>query len=219
MITVLGGIKGGSGKTTISTNLCVMQALNGKKVLLVDADEQQSASDWSEHREGLEIDTPWTTISLFGSAVRSQVLKMKDNYDEIIIDVGGRDTTSQRAALTIADVLIAPFQPRSLDVWTLGKLSSLLSEVCVINPNLKTYAVINRADSKGKDNKDAIDLINETGNILCLEELVCQRKAFSNASAEGKGVIEMVPHDKKAVEEIEKLSNAIFKTDVFLTSK
>lgn len=210
MITVLGGIKGGSGKTTLSTNICVIQAFFGKKVLLVDADEQQSASDWSEHRESLDIETPWTTIPLFGSSVRSQILKMKDHYDEIIIDVGGRDTTSQRAALTIADILIAPFQPRSLDVWTIGKLSSLIDEVSTINPNLKTYAVINRADSQGQDNNEAIEIINETGNIICLREIVCQRKAFANASAEGKGVIEMTPKDKKAVEEITDLTNKIF---------
>jgi chromosome partitioning protein len=79
MITVFGGIKGGSGKTTLSTNICILQALSGKKVLLVDSDEQRSASDWSEHRENLEIDTAWTTITLSGAAVRSQVLKMKDN--------------------------------------------------------------------------------------------------------------------------------------------
>jgi len=210
MITVLGGIKGGSGKTTLSTNICVIQAFLGKKVLLVDADEQQSASDWSEHRESLDIETPWTTIPLFGSSVRSQILKMKDHYDEIIIDVGGRDTTSQRAALTIADILIAPFQPRSLDVWTIGKLSSLIDEVSAINPNLTTYAVINRADSQGQDNNEAIEIINETGNIICLREIVCQRKAFANASAEGKGVIEMTPKDKKAVEEITDLTNKIF---------
>jgi len=210
MITVLGGIKGGSGKTTLSTNICVIQAFLGKKVLLVDADEQQSASDWSEHRESLDIETPWTTIPLFGSSVRSQILKLKDHYDEIIIDVGGRDTTSQRAALTIADILIAPFQPRSLDVWTIGKLSRLIDEVSTINPNLKTYAVINRADSQGQDNNEAIEIINETGNIICLREIVCQRKAFANASAEGKGVIEMTPKDKKAVEEITDLINKIF---------
>lgn len=210
MITVLGGIKGGSGKTTLSTNICVIQAFLGKKVLLVDADEQQSASDWSEHRESLDIETPWTTIPLFGSSVRSQILKMKDHYDEIIIDVGGRDTTSQRAALTIADILIAPFQPRSLDVWTIGKLSSLIDDVSAINPNLTTYAVINRADSQGQDNNEAIEIINETGNIICLREIVCQRKAFANASAEGKGVIEMTPKDKKAVEEITDLTNKIF---------
>ena len=214
MITVFGGIKGGSGKTTLSTNICVLQSLSGKRVLLVDADEQKSASDWAEHRESLEIDTSWTTISLFGSAVRSQILKMKDQYEEIIIDVGGRDTTSQRAALTVADNLIAPFQPRSLDVWTIGKLTELLEEVCIINPNLTAYAVINRADPVGQDNKEAFEIINETGSIICLEKMVCQRKAFGNASSEGKGVIEMQPQDKKAVDEIQAVSEFIFSNNM-----
>jgi len=210
MIVVLGGIKGGSGKTTISTNLCVIQALSGRKVLLVDADEQHSSSDWAEHRESLGIETPWTTIPLAGAAVRSQILKMKDNYDEIIIDVGGRDTTSQRAALTIADILLAPFQPRSLDVWTIGKLSALLDEVSAVNPNLKAYAVINRADSQGKDNFEVLEIINETENIKCLSNMVYQRKAFANAAAEGKSVIEMTPSDKKAISEITTLNSTVF---------
>lgn len=213
MITVFGGIKGGSGKTTLSTNICVIQASLGKKVLLVDADEQRSASDWAEHRDNLEIDTEWTTISLSGASVRSQVLKMKNQYDEIIIDVGGRDTTSQRAALTIADNLIAPFQPRSLDVWTIGKLTEILEEVYIINPNLKAYAVINRADPAGKDNKEAINIINETGTIICLESMICQRKAFGNASAEGKGVIELYPQDQKAIDEMQKFNDSIFQKD------
>lgn len=48
MIIVVGGIKGGSGKSTLTTNLTVNRALEGKRVLLVDADEQRSASDWAE---------------------------------------------------------------------------------------------------------------------------------------------------------------------------
>ena len=34
MIVVVGGIKGGSGKTTVATNLAIIRALSGKDVLL-----------------------------------------------------------------------------------------------------------------------------------------------------------------------------------------
>lgn len=206
MISVIGGIKGGSGKTTLATNLVVIRSFSGKKVLLVDADEQRSASDWAEHRESQGIATSWTTIQLAGSSVRTQIQKMQRDYDEIIVDTGGRDTTSQRAALTIAHILIAPFQPRSLDVWTIGKLSSLVEDVQSINPSLNTFAVINRADPTGSDNNDAMEIIKEAGSVItCIPHIVGQRKAFSNAAAEGLGVVEMKMQDKKAVQEINSL--------------
>ncbi len=214
MIAILGGIKGGSGKTTISTNLCVIKSLEGKKVLFVDADEQLSASSWSEHRESLGIETPWTTINLNGSAVRSQITKLRNDYDEIIIDVGGRDTNSQRAALTVADILVVPFQPRSLDVWTIGKLSILLDAALAINDKLVVFGVINRGDVYGNDNEEAKQVIRDAGNIYCLDEIVFQRKAFSNASSEGKGVVEMAPKDPKAVEEIMNLNHAIYNNKI-----
>lgn len=210
MIVVIGGIKGGSGKTTLASNLTVMRALFGKKVLLVDADEQRSASDWAEHRESLGITTPWTTIQLAGPSVRTEIIKMRDHYDEIIVDTGGRDTTSQRAALTIADILIAPFQPRSLDVWTIGKLSTLLEEVRIVNPKLKGIAVINRADPQGSDNHDAMEIIKESDHVQCLPNTIGQRKAFANAAAEGLGVVELKLHDKKALYEINQLCDSIF---------
>jgi chromosome partitioning protein len=217
MIIVIGGIKGGSGKTTLCTNLAVIRALQGKKVLLVDADEQRSASDWAEHREGLGITTPWATIQLAGAAVRTQIMKMADNYDDILIDTGGRDTTSQRSALTIADIFLAPFQPRSLDVWTIGKVTSLLSEIRSVNPNLKAYAVINRADPQGMDNADAAEIIKTADAIHYIPVTIGQRKAFANAAAEGLGVVELKTQDKKAVSEIKQLCDLIF--NVKTTSK
>jgi len=210
MIIVIGGIKGGSGKTTLCTNLAVMRALQGKRVLLVDADEQKSASDWADHRESLGITTPWATIQLNGSSLRSQVLKMSKNYDDILIDVGGRDTTSQRSALTVADVFLAPFQPRSLDVWTIGKVVSLINEIRTVNPNLKAFAVINRADPQGADNHDAAEIIKETEGISYISCTIGQRKAFANAASEGLGIIELKIQDKKAVAEIKQLCSFLF---------
>lgn len=211
MIITFGGIKGGVGKTTLATNLTYIRAVIAKKkVLFVDADDHQwSASDWVEHREARGIETPWTTIRLSEKAVRNQILKLKNNYDDIIIDTGGRDSQSLRAALTISDVLLSPFQPKTFDVWTINKLTFLIEEMILANPNLKTYTVVNRGDSKGKDNEDAKEILSES--IKCLPAIIYQRKAISNASANGKSVFESEKNiDKKAVEELMQLHNLIF---------
>jgi len=214
MIIVIGGIKGGSGKTTICTNLTVLRAFSGKKVLLVDADEQRSASDWSEQRELNNIPTPWTTIQLVGSSVRTQILKMSSDYDDVLVDTGGRDTTSQRSALTVADIFLAPFQPRSLDVWTIGKVVNLVDEIRAVNPKLKAYAVINRGDPNGNDNEEASDIIKDAQNIEYLPWSIGQRKAFSNAASEGIGVVELKRKDVKACNEINELYASIFEYDM-----
>jgi len=212
MILVVGGIKGGSGKTTLATNLTVLRSLSGRKVLLVDADEQRSASDWVEHRENQNIVTPWTTVQIIGKGTGLQLEKLTEHYDDIIVDAGGRDTQTQRSALTVADIFLAPFQPRSLDVWTIGNVTSLLSEIRVVNPKLKAMAVINRADPQGIDNQDSADIIKESEGITYVAIHIGQRKAFANAAAEGLGVTELKTQDKKALAEIRSLCDAIFES-------
>ncbi|MGO9446407.1 MAG: AAA family ATPase [Thiobacillaceae bacterium] len=51
--------KGGSGKTTLSTNLAGMLALAGEEVRLLDLDRQQSASQWLYRRSA---DLPTITM-------------------------------------------------------------------------------------------------------------------------------------------------------------
>jgi len=218
MIVVVGGIKGGSGKTTIATNLAVMRSAS-KKVLLVDADEQRSAWDWSQQRDhlltpvlnpskpriskGPETDLTFVTVCMAGKAIYSNLLRMKEDYDDIIVDTGGRDTTSQRAAISVADVLILPFKPSSIDIWTMVPIKDILDEC--LNPRLKVYAVISQADAKGKDNEEAIGILNDFQNVTILKTMIGNRKAFRNAAADGLGVIELDPCDKKAVQEMENL--------------
>ena len=210
MITVIGGIKGGSGKTTIATNLTVVHSLLKKRTLLIDADDQKTASDWNLQRKASGYKISWDTKQLSGQNLRTTLMDMQKDYEEVIIDTGGRDTTSQRAALTLADMLVAPFQPRSFDIWTLKQLSSLIQEVSKLNPKLKVVAVINRADPKGKDNEAAINMIEEQTHITSLTTALGQRKSFANASAEGLSVIEIKPKDAKAITELKDLYESIF---------
>jgi chromosome partitioning protein len=212
MIITVGSIKGGVGKSMIAVNLTVIRAINKKKILLIDADEQGTSGDWTDHRINLGINTPWTTIRLKGSAVRSEVKKLENNYDDIVIDCGGRDTTSLRAALTISDIFIVPFQPKSFDIWTATKVSELIEEAKSINDKLVCYAFINCASSRGNDNEDAKNIISKTANLSLLPATVGLRKVFSNASADGMAVVEM-RSDPKAVSEMNALHDAIFDTN------
>ncbi len=211
MIIVAGGIKGGSGKSTVATNLVVMRALDGRDVLLVDADDQETASDFTLFRnERTGGQAGYTSIQLAGAAVRNEIQRLRDKYDDIIIDTGGRDTTSQRAALTVADVLLVPFVPRSFDIWTLEKIGKLVEEMRPANPELKAYVFINRADPRGQDNLEATEMLRETETFAFLEAPLGSRKAFSNAASQGMAVTELNPRDPKAIHEMETLYQRVF---------
>lgn len=211
MIIVVGGIKGGSGKTTVATNLAVIRAKDGRDVLLVDADDQETATDFTVLRnERMDGNAGYTNIKLAGPAVRTQTSRLADKYQDIIIDTGGRDTTSQRAALTIADLLLVPFVPRSFDVWTLEKVGSLVEEMLPANQKLKAYTFLNRADARGQDNDEAMGVLKDAPALSFIDVPLGTRKAFSNAAANGLAVTELRPPDQKAIDEMLMLYRYIF---------
>lgn len=210
MILVIGGIKGGSGKTTLATNLTVLRSNAAKRVLFIDTDEQKSASDWIDQRGAFDIPTNWTTIQLSGSSIHKEIIKLSVHYDDVIIDAAGRESHSQRSALTVADKFLTPFRPKSLDVWTLGKVNELITEISTVNHKLKCYGVINQADSIGSDNNDAYEALSDCPDLNCLPVFIGYRKAFSSAAAKGLGVSELKPFDRKAVQEINSLYEMIY---------
>jgi chromosome partitioning protein len=183
-----------------------------RDVLLIDADDQETSSDFTQLRTEKLGSAGYTCIRLNGSAVRSETLKLKGKYDDIIIDTGGRDTTSQRAALSVADLLLVPFVPRSFDIWTLQKMVELVEEMRQANPKLSVCTFLNRADPRGTDNGEAAEQLKEAEREalhFCMFQLG-SRKAFGNAASLGLAVTELKPQDEKASYEIGALYHYVF---------
>ena len=76
MILTIGNTKGGVGKSTIAINIAILRALEGKDVLLVDGDDQGTASLFSQLRADQHKACGYTFVSLHGAAVRTQVRQL-----------------------------------------------------------------------------------------------------------------------------------------------
>ncbi len=214
MILTVGNIKGGVGKTTLAVNIAIARASEGRDVLLVDGDEQQTAITFTDLRTEQLAQPGYIAVSLQGAALRTQVRQLAPKYDDIIIDVGGRDTGSLRAALTISETLLVPVQPRSFDIWAVDQIAAMVKEAHEINEKLRAVLVLNAADAQGRDNEDAADALREIEGMEYLPFMIGRRKAFPNAAAAGRGVLEYTPKDPKAIEELTALINAMYMLNV-----
>jgi chromosome partitioning protein len=149
-----------------------------------------------------------------GRLLLEQVKKQKGSFDDIVIDAGGRDTATLRAAVVLCDALLVPFQPRSFDVWTLEAVTDLILEASAVRDPVRALAVLNMADALGHDNDEAVQAIVEAPGIEVCEAVIHRRKAFANAAGEGLSVLERKPPDPKAVSELEALVGAVFNSKV-----
>lgn len=210
VILVVGNTKGGVGKTTLAINLAIARALDGHDVLLVDGDEQGTATSFTELRTEQLGQAGYTAVSLHGAAIRTQTRQLAPKYNDVVIDVGGRDTGSLRAALTVANTLLIPLQPRSFDLWAVENIASLVREAREINDQLRAVLVLNAADAQGSDNDAAAENLTEIEGLEYLPMPIGRRKAFPNAASVGRSVIEQTPRDPKAVQELAALVAAVF---------
>lgn len=186
------GEKGGTGKTTLSTGLAACLAGDGRDVLLVDADTQRTAMNWAAIRASNDELAQLSCVSVLGAGMAKEVRKLADRYEDLIIDTGGRDTLEMRAALTVSDVAILPFQPSQFDLWTVEKMYELLEATSVLNPELKVLAVMSRVETNATtvDYLDAQQFLKEYESIALATSPIRNRVAFKRASSLGMNVIE-----------------------------
>ncbi len=212
MIILIGGEKGGTGKTTIATNLAAMRALTGRDVLLIDTDPQGSANYWAQSRDEENITPRVACVQKFGKGLPKEVQDLASRYQDIIIDAGGRDSIELRSALVVTEKVFIPIQPSQFDIWTLNQMEELVETAKAFNPDLEAKVIISRSSTNPSvhESDDTGKLLNDFDNLNLAETTVRDRIAYRKAAKDGLSVTELKPKDQKAIKEIEALYKEVF---------
>ena len=203
MIISLLNQKGGVGKTTLAVHLTVALALRGNRVMLVDADPQASALDWSASRLA---DPLFLVVGLPTRNLHREVQAHVPHYDSIIIDGPPRVNELARAAIMAADMVLIPVQPSLYDVWPAKEITDLLQEAAVFKENLKSVFIINRKIVNTAIGRDVTAALSEYPYPVLAA--VHQRVAFAESAAQGSSVLELDPKSS-AAQEIEALTSEV----------
>lgn len=213
MVILIGGEKGGTGKTTIATNLAAKRSMAGRDVLLIDTDRQGSASGWTQSRdESAQRAGRVACVQKFGKGLQAEVRDLAKRYDDLVIDAGGRDSVELRAALVVADKVYIPVQPSQFDIWTLEHMDGLVESAMGFNSDLQARVVVSRVSANPAvgEFKEARDILAEFAHMGLSEVVVRDRIAYRKAARDGLCVDELKPRDAKASEEIGALYAEVF---------
>lgn len=181
--------KGGVGKTTLATQVAGELAARDRSVIVVDADPQGSALDWSQRRHQKGLRRTFGVVGLARETLHIEVPQLAKGVDHVIIDGPPRATALTRSAMLAADVIVIPVQPSPYDVWASGEIVSLVKEARIFRPGLQATFAINRRITGtviGREARPA--LTNHPYPTLATE--VHQRVAFADSATAGRLVSE-----------------------------
>ncbi|EIJ42780.1 ATPase involved in chromosome partitioning [Beggiatoa alba B18LD] len=206
MITVIGNLKGGSGKSTVTFNLALWLRQAGKSVTAYDLDPQSTLCDAAQVRkeEGYE---PALTIQ-----TRHNKLEKDNSEQEILIDVSAANMAGMKKALSLANRIIIPVCPSQADLWSTQRF--LLTIASLINTNApppQVLAFINRADTHSaiRETEETENALSSLQGIRVLKTRLCQRTVYRRSFSEGLAVYELEPSSKGA-QEFEAFAQGIF---------
>jgi chromosome partitioning protein len=193
MILLIGGEKGGCGKSTLATNLVVALKHAGRDALLIDADGQRTSAKWAERRAS-DSTLPPIPCTEKRDDLKASVRDLARRYQDVVIDAGGRDSRELRSALLVVDLALIPLRPSQADLETVAHVGELVQLARSLRDAgaplaglVLSMAPTHRLVSEARDAERVLEGLDDF--VLC-ESIIHERKVYRDALLDGRGVLE-----------------------------
>lgn len=210
MIIAISNLKGGVGKTTVTTNLAVCFARSSFKTCVIDTDTNQNCIAWYGNRS--EELPQITVISITDAKTLGKTLRnIHLDYDFILIDGTPNLTGLNTEIISVSDILVIPIRPGTHDFFAMAQFVERIENVNEMKASLnrqkvRPYFLLNEFTDRVNVYKE-IQQSYADFNIPFLETQLKHRIAYVEANFDGKGVFEY--QDRKAVDEMAGLYNEL----------
>ncbi len=176
--------KGGSGKTTVATNLAGYFATRGRRVILSDLDRQQSAMQWLQRR-------PYK-LPLIRPGDDRKSKTSKDVEWMIIDSPAGLRGDKLSDAIKQADWVIVPVQPSAFDIGATRDFLELLREEKAIRKQRAFVAMAGvRVDPRTRTAASLQSFMESTG--LPILTYLREAQVYRLAAEQGASLFDIRP--------------------------
>ncbi|ACR32883.1 AAA family ATPase [Burkholderia glumae] len=200
--------KGGSGKSTISTNLAGALGLDSRKTMVIDLDPQGTASIVIGNApEDQPFPAACANLAVLAKPDQ-EIRKYVDDYEFIIIDCPPAIASAAPSrALLIADLGLIPVGASGGNVWAIGEAKKLGQRAQDLNDDLKLRTLANMNQNTAVVQHVFSELDNDA-DVPALKTRIGLRTAYKEAELLGKSVLQ-IKGAKEAHREIKALKKEI----------
>jgi chromosome partitioning protein len=187
-------VKGGAGRSTVSTNLAGELSKLGPTVL-IDCDMPQGTSaSWYAVR-----DQPGILSADTASTHKELIAKVEQHQDAayIVLDGPPRIAELTRAILILSDLCLVPVGASAAEIWATSDLLDLIAEANKVT-TVKARMLWTRHRPHTKLAKDLSELAAKELGLPALSTSLGMRVAYPQALGEGLTVAELQDASAKA---------------------
>ena len=196
--------KGGSGKTTLATNLARGLQFGGLDVMIADADPQGTASEWSALRPE-DSDLP-PVVGVKGSTI-GELEDVGAAYDVVVLDGAPALDSPNVKALKAADLVLLPVRPSGPDLWSVEDLVELIHTRRDVTGGRPLAAFVVSQQRRTNLAGGIADVLDGY-DVPVLDGRTSQRVAYAEALTTGTTVLDAAP-SSKAASEIEEITDDV----------